>query len=290
MIKNLSLNKILFIFTGIITLIAAVMGILKPEMYNPVVSARMIPAIFTQDLVSVLAALVLIVLAILLHQNDFRKLIIVHGILGFFFYAYGIYSIEQVYTSLYPLYLTILACSFYVLIFSISNVDKSTVKKLDISPIIRYIAAGYGIFVAVMFNFIWLSQLIPLLQSGERIEYTFSVYIIDLAFVMPAFIISASLAIRKEALGLTGLPALFILGVGILSPLALAEALKPVRYNIPLNSGDFWLYSILSLSFLFFSAIYLVSVQNWSISTKVSLHKILLLSTIDLKHLLKPVS
>lgn len=37
MIKNLSLNKTLFLFTSVVALIAGVMGVLKPEMYNPVV-------------------------------------------------------------------------------------------------------------------------------------------------------------------------------------------------------------------------------------------------------------
>lgn len=262
MIRNLRLNKFLFAFTGIITLIAAVWSVLRPEIYNPVVSARIIPAVFTQDLFLILASLVLIVSAILLRQDDYRKLIIIYGILGFFLYAYGIYSIEQIYTSLYPLYLAILAFSFYVLIFSFSRLDKHAVEKLDITPIIRYAAAGYGIFTAVMFNIIWFSQLIPLLQSGERIEYTFFVYIIDLAFVMPAFVISAFLAIRKKATGLAGLPALFVLGIGILSPLALAEVLKPVCFNMPVNPGEFWLYCILSMIFVAFSAIYLIAFKH----------------------------
>lgn len=220
MIKNLSLNKKLFLFTGVVALIAAVMGVFKPEMYNPLVSARLIPGMFAQDVLVILAAFVLIVLAMLLQQDDYRKLIIIYGILGFFFYAYGIYAIEQVYTSLYPLYLTIMACSFYVLIYTMSSLDKSVIEELKLAPVIRYVAAGYGIFIALMFNFTWISQLVPLLQTGERIEYTFSVYIIDLVFIMPAFVIAAFLAIRKRAVGVIGLPALFILGVGILSPLA----------------------------------------------------------------------
>ena len=130
------------------------MGVLKPEMYNPVVSARLIPGVFTQDVLVILAAFILIILAMPLQQDDYRKLIIIYGILGFFFYAYGIYSIEQVYTSLYPLYLTILACSFYVLIYSMSSLDKLVIEELKLTPVIRYVAAGYGIFIALMFNFI----------------------------------------------------------------------------------------------------------------------------------------
>jgi Sec-independent protein secretion pathway component TatC len=51
-------------------------------------------------------------------------------------------------------------------------------------------------------------------------------------------------------LGTIGVPALFILGFGILSPLALAELMKPARYRLPMNTGDFWLYLVLSLVFL----------------------------------------
>ncbi|HSL86753.1 MAG TPA: hypothetical protein VK861_07445, partial [Bacteroidales bacterium] len=183
MTNNLGLNKALFLITGILALIAAVWGVLGPEMYNPVATTQIIPGMFTQDLLVILAAIVLIISAIRMQQDDYRHLIVILGILGFFFYAYGIYSIEQIYTSLYPLYLFILALSFYVLIYSMSSLKNSAVEELELAPMIRYGAAGYSIFIAIMFNFIWISQLIPLLQTGDRIEYMFSIYIIDLVFI-----------------------------------------------------------------------------------------------------------
>jgi hypothetical protein len=70
MIKNLCLNKILFLITGILALIAAVMGVLKPEMYIPVVNTRVIPGVFTQDVLVILAAIVLIILAMWIKQDD----------------------------------------------------------------------------------------------------------------------------------------------------------------------------------------------------------------------------
>ena len=84
MIKNLALNKALFLTTGMLSLVAAVIGVLDPGMYDPVVSARIMPGVFTQDLLVIVAALVMI---------------------------------------------------------------------------LRYGAAGYGVFIAVMFNFIWISRL-----------------------------------------------------------------------------------------------------------------------------------
>lgn len=261
MMKNLALNKTLFLTTGLLSLVAAVTGVLDPGMYDPVVSARIMPGVFTQDLLVIVAALVMILLAILMQQDDYRKAIVIFGILGFLFYAYGIYAIEQVYTALYPLYLAILALSFYVLTYSLASLKGPAIEEFELAPIIRYGAAGYGVFIAVMFNSIWISQLIPLLRMGDRIEYTFSVYIIDLVFIMPAFVIVAGLAVRRRAVGIVGLPALFILGAGILSPLALAEVLKPSRYGVPAAADEFWLFGILSLMFLIFATVYLIALR-----------------------------
>jgi hypothetical protein len=256
--KNLALNKALFLITGLLSLVAAVIGVLDPGMYDPVVSAQIMPGVFTQDLLVIVAALVMILLAAWMQQDDYRKAIVIFGVLGFLFYAYGIYAIEQVYTALYPLYLTIMALSFYVLAYSLASLKRSAIEELELPPVVRYGAAGYGVLIAVMFNFIWISQLIPLLRMGDRIDYTFSVYIIDLVFIMPAFVIAAVMAVRKRAVGLVGLPALFVLGVGILSPLALAELLKPSRFGQPVDPGEFWLYGTLSLAFLVFAAVYLI--------------------------------
>jgi hypothetical protein len=71
-IRNLSLNRTLFVLTGILALVAAGVGVLDPGMYDPVVSARIVPGVFTQDLLVIAAALVMIVLAALMRQDDYR--------------------------------------------------------------------------------------------------------------------------------------------------------------------------------------------------------------------------
>lgn len=261
MIKNLTFNKSLFLITGSLALIAALWGVLDPDMYEPVVGARQIPGVFTQDLIVILAALVMIFLSIRMKEDDYRRAIVIFGVLGFLFYAYGIYAIEQVYTPLYLLYLAILALSFFVPAYSLVSLEHPPIEALTLPPAIRYIAAGYGIFIAVMFNFIWISALIPLIQTHDRIENAFSVFIIDLVFIMPAFVILAILLIRNHALGIVGIPAMFILGVGILSPLALAELLSPVRYGRPMIINELLLYGTLSSVFLIFAAVYLIALK-----------------------------
>ena len=262
MINKLDMNKALFIVTGLLALVAAVIGVVDPGIYEPVVSDEIVPGVFTQDLVVIIAAVLLIVLAAWMKRDDFRKMIVVFGILGFFFYAFGIYVIEQIYTALYILYLGVLSLSFFGLVLGLSSLRQSEIEGLKLTPIIRYSSAGYGVLIAVMFNFIWINQLIPLMQTGYRIEYMFSVFIIDLVFIMPAFVIAGIFAIRRRAIGMIGLPALFVLGVGILSPLALAEILKPYRYDLPMDTGEFWLYAVLSLVFLGLTGVYLLALRR----------------------------
>jgi hypothetical protein len=257
MINNLALNKALFVVTGVLAFVAGLWGVLDPGMYLSVVDAKILPGIFTQDLVVVVAALVMVFLTVRMKEDAYRSMIIIFGVLGFLFYAYGIYAIEQIYTALYPLYLTILALSFYGLAYGLTSLIPVRIEGLTLPRWLRYTSAAYSIFIAVMFNIIWISQLIPLLRAHDRIEYTFSVYIIDLVFIMPSFVLTAVRLLRRRPLGLVGVPALFVLGVGILSPLAIGELLAPVRFGRPMVVSEFWLYAVLSLVFLVFATIYL---------------------------------
>ncbi|MFW5941028.1 MAG: hypothetical protein ACOCXI_04465 [Chloroflexota bacterium] len=260
-IAHLTLNRTVWMLTAVATLVASIAGLVRPAIYEPVVSEAIMPGVFTQDLLAAVAAAVIIILALTIGNDSAARPIIILGLLGFLFYAYGIYAIEQVYTLFYPLYLAIFALSFYGMALGLASLQKKYWSQLSLAGWLRNGAAAYAIFVAIMFNVIWLSQLAPLLQEGNRIEYTFSIYIIDLSFIMPAMAISGILALRRHTLGIVGLPALFILGLGILSPLALAELIKPARYGLPTDPGGLWLFGSLSLIFLALTVLYLVQLK-----------------------------
>lgn len=264
MLENLGRNKLVFLVTASCSLVAGIAGVLQPGMYGPVVSDTIVPGVFAQDLVVIAASLLMMVLSVGLTAHAYRALIVVIGLMGFFFYAYGIYAIEQIYTPFYLLYLAVVALSFYGLAYALTSLQAAAWEELSVSPALRIGAAGYGILVAVVFNVLWISQLVPLLRVGNRIEYTFSVYIIDLVFIMPAFVVAAVLALQRRALGLVGLPALFIVGVGILAPLALAEGVKPSRYGQPMDPGGVWFYGGLASVFLVLAVAWVVGLRPQS--------------------------
>lgn len=251
------LTRILWVVLAVLTLAAAGVGVFAPQIYDGLVSSAIEPGIFTQDLVALVAALLLIFLAAVTGEHHLRRRSVSHGIMGFLFYAYGIYAMERVFSVLYPLYLAILAMSFFVLVRDIATAQAERVGRLEVRRAVRIPSAVFAIVIAVMFNIIWFSQLIPLIAARDRIDFLYSIYVIDLCFIMPAFVLLAISALRNRRLGLIGLPAMFVLGAGILSPLAIAELLKPSRYSMALNPGEFRLYLVLTLLFLLFAAVYL---------------------------------
>jgi multisubunit Na+/H+ antiporter MnhF subunit len=142
MMKNLTLNRILWMLIGALSLTVAVFGVIDPAIYEGVVSPTIMPGVFTQDILVIITAVLLLILTATMGRSALRKQIVILRILGF-----------------------------------------------------------------------------------------------------------------------AGLPGLFILGVGILSPLALAEVLKPVLFDTAGDPGGFWLYLILSGLFLILAVVYLYNLS-----------------------------
>ena len=102
-----------------------------------------------------------------------RELIVVFGLLAFFFYAYGIYAIEQVYNWLYFVYLALFGISFYSLVYSITSLRLDVADAVSLPPIIRRSAVGFSLFVAILFSLIWIRGLVELVEAKQRVEFAF---------------------------------------------------------------------------------------------------------------------
>jgi phosphoglycerol transferase MdoB-like AlkP superfamily enzyme len=124
----------------------------------------------------------------------------------------------------------------------------------------RKISAYISILIALLFNFLWIMQLIPLLMQNQKIEFLYSIYILDLCFVMPAFIIVAILALRKKPLGVVLAPFMFIMGFFVIFPLGLGEIAKPY-YQQAANSSSMIMSFGLSAMFILLAGLHLKSLN-----------------------------
>jgi hypothetical protein len=257
MIEEMRHNRVLWASSALLTLVAASIGILNPSIYSLVVTNEYLPGVLAQDLVSIIASITVLYLVAKIEANHTKRQMIIIGILGYFFYGYGIYVIERFYNPLYLIYMAVFGLSVYTILYNFVSIENGSVENIVVSRSIRNAAAVYLLINAIMFNIIWISQLLPLMQTGSKIEFLYSIYILDLCFIMPMFILMAILVLRNKGLALLTAPVLLVLGFLVLMPLALAEILKPLYFSLPLAFESIGLFLPLSVLFLIIGGLYL---------------------------------
>lgn len=143
-----------------------------------------------QDIISIPASVLLIILSILfIMKHDIRMLIIMLGLTAYFFYAYGLYTIQGQYTSIYLIYLAIWGLSIYSLIFGIIGLV-SNINCVNLTKPIRY---SIGIFITIILLVLipaWIGRMTPDIISRVSGE-VYGVFILDPALVFPALAIIA---------------------------------------------------------------------------------------------------
>ena len=125
-------------------------------------------------------------------------------------YSYAIAAFVVKFNPLFLVYVALLGCSLYALIVGLVTLDKTGIKacfteKTPVKAVSVYLAV-----LAVLFYFLWLSEIVPALVAGEIPQSiqdngtpTNAVHVLDMAWILPAFGITAVSLWRKQALGYT---------------------------------------------------------------------------------------
>jgi hypothetical protein len=252
MIKNPTINKVLWFLIASLALIAAGIGVFNQDIYRKVISTDLLPGTVAQDIITILAGLVLLYLSFMTKDGDIKKQIVAISLLAYLFYGYGIYVIERVYNPLYLLYMAIMAISFWSIAYGLAHLKPDVLGRIKASKTVRYLSAGCLLFTAVLFYFLWAAQLLPLMRTGEKIEFFYSIFILDMVFVLPAIIISGVLLLKKNALGLVFAPILFFKAFTLLFSVGFGGLIEAL-YGQPADQGETAFYIILSVIYLVFA-------------------------------------
>ncbi|MGN7201067.1 hypothetical protein [Arthrobacter sp. SAFR-044] len=247
MLKHLFLNRLLWAVTGLLALSAAGTGVLRPGIYDAVVSSELIPGAYSQDLLSVAAGLGLLYLSYAARPDRPKYQIVALGLLGYLFYAYGIYVIERTYNGLYLLYMAVFALSFWAMVTAGSTLDPA-LRTVSLPRAMRIASASGAVLQPLIFYPLWIVMLLPLMRTGEQIDSLYSIFILDLCFIMPGFLMLSFLTYRNHRTGLLLLPALYVLGFTLIFSLAVGELVKPLFGTVPSQAA---LLPALALSGLF---------------------------------------
>jgi hypothetical protein len=244
MVRNLKLAKIFWVITTTLTFLSALAGVFFKGIYTNLFSADYLPGALPQDVLTILVCIFLFVLIARTKENSIKLQVVILGLLGSFFYLYGIFTMERVYTWFYLLYAAVFSASFWTIIYSLAGFKAESFTNLRLSSGMRITTAVVSILIAVLFTYLWTTALIPLMREHNRIEYLYSIYILDLCFVMPAFFFTAIMSLRRMPLGILMGPAIMILGVFVIFPLGLNELAKP-SFGMQSNYGS------MAISFIF---------------------------------------
>jgi len=233
---------------------ATLEGIADEELYNQVywsgsLSKRLIYGSRAQDFVSLPVALILLVCSILhLSKKDYISLIILTGLAGYFFYAYGLYTLQGQYTSLYLVYMAIFGLSIYALIFGLTSFTRKLAEKLHLQKWLRISVATFFLMIVLFLAPIWIIQMIPDI-SNHRPSDTYAVYLLDLSIIFPAFAIIALFLLRKKTYGT------ILAGVMLFKVLTLTLSVAIGEWYLPLHMNGMPNYPMI----LFFSLLTLIS-------------------------------
>ncbi|SFN90945.1 hypothetical protein [Mycetocola miduiensis] len=261
-------HRALWILVSALALVASVPGILNPGVYDGVVARFLIPGAFAQDVISAIVALGLLGSAIGGGARSPKFDLVALGLLGYLFYAYGIYVIERTYNGFYLVYLAIFTLSFWGIVFACTRIRDEVLEHAQLADRVRVVSALGALLQPIIFYPLWISMLLPLMVQGDQIDSLYSIFILDLCFIMPAFLVLAFLMFRRRGSGLVLAPPVYILGFTLIFSLALAELVKP-RFGEQPDVPAFLAAAALSLLFLVLGSVHLLKLRVAPVSLNV---------------------
>jgi hypothetical protein len=255
MVNNLKLCKIFWSIPAAAAFLAALAGVVSKDLYIGLFPAEFLPGAVPQDVLTLAVCIFLFALIASTRKDDTRKPIMIVGLLGSLFYLYGIFTMERVYNWFYLLYATIFASSFWSIVYTLSQFRSEVFAGFRFNTEMVRVTAIFSIGIAVLFTALWMGALIPLMRERNRIEFLYSIYILDLCFIMPAFFMTGVMSLRRRAFGILMAPALMILGFFVIFPLGVNELAKP-------SAGMPIAYGPMVVSFLFAALMLIVAILH----------------------------
>lgn len=259
--KMCTITAKLTLAIAVFSLLSALLGIFDKSIYDSVVSTGifakvMFPGTLSQDIISVVASVILGVFSILfLLKPGYKIFITILGLVGYFLYGYGLFVITGLYTSIYMLYMAIFSLSLFSLIIGLSSFDNSEIKKYNLPKSLRKTIAIFLLFIAIMFCALWTSSLIPFTISHTYPDFH-GVFVLDLAIVMPAFAIIAIMLLKNNYFGniLAGIA--IIKTITLVLSVLIGETIAPI-FELKINYVMIVIYSIILVFCIILELMYL---------------------------------
>lgn len=250
-----SSRKALFALSALAALVALLVagaGVIDQSLYQPSTPDSMLPGAVSQDIVSILAAVGILLCILFIRRGKNLAWLFWLGLLSYLFYAYALYSFGRVYNPLFLCYIAIVGLTVYSMIsfFRSANLKAIAPVAGRKAPPRRSTAALLLVLVT-MFLFLWLSILIP--AMGSRVSPDGDpIFVLDLAFFLPLLTIVAVLLFRKHPLG-DALAIPLLIKMGTLGISVMLGALLAPAFGRELDVASVGIYALLGVGPLVFA-------------------------------------
>jgi hypothetical protein len=192
---------------AVLVAIAAGVGFFSYDIYRdaPINAAQAVG----QDLITLVVALpALVISAILALRGSRRAHLVWLGALGYLVYTYTSYALALRFNSLFLVYVALLGLSLYALIGGLATTDFAGRKAhFSRATPVKAVSIFLGV-VALLFYFKWLSEDVPALLAGgvpqgviDGEAPTDVVHVLDMAWILPANVLTAIWLWRGQPLG-----------------------------------------------------------------------------------------
>src|SRR5690606_38841776 len=128
------------------------------------------------------------------------------GTLFYLVYAFIVYAMAVHFNQLFLVYVAALGLSSYAIFYTMNGLRAADATFGQPRP--RRVAGYTSIAIGFLFGLLWLSELIPATLSGEVPQsvvdaglWVNPIHVIDLAVLLPAFVIAGYLTLKGDAGG-----------------------------------------------------------------------------------------
>lgn len=191
---------------SLLIVLASVAGLSDPRVYGQE-TANWAAQAKGQDLGNLLAVIVLLTAALRYRTGSQPAGLVWLGTLLYLVYAFVVYAMAVHLNYLFGVYVAVLGLSAWAVIFQVNDVRRGGVHDPQGTP--RTVAACVVIATGVLFAGLWLSELVPALVTGtvpasltEAGLWVNPIHVLDLALVLPGFMIAGIAALRDRVHGL----------------------------------------------------------------------------------------
>jgi len=171
-----------------------------------------------QDIVNLFIVVpILLLAAFFAWRKSKLGLLIWSGAVFYLAYSYTIYSFGLHFNNLFIAYCLILGLSFYSLVYFLISSLRENVSQWFASDVSTKPTGIFLVVIAVLFYFIWLSEIIPailinatpksIIESGLLIN---PVHVLDIAICLPALIVTGIALIKKKNIGFLLAPTMLL--------------------------------------------------------------------------------